>query len=148
MQISIQNKQKKYRMNRKKVLQWIRHILLLQKYEDGEVGLVFVNNRQIQIYNRDYRHKDRPTDVLAFPMLEGIGGELHPQFLGDVMVSLEMVAKEARLFGRSQAQQLLILLIHGVLHLIGYDHERSPREARRMSRREKYIFKKLSHTLL
>lgn len=144
MQISIQNRQKKYRMNRKKVLQWVREILLMQKYQHGEVGLIFVNDRQIQTYNRDYRHKDRPTDVLAFPMLEGIGGELHLQFLGDVMISLEMVEKEADLYGRSRPRQLLILLIHGLLHLIGYDHERSPREAKRMSRRERYILKELS----
>lgn len=144
MQISIQNKQKKYRMNRKKVLQWVRDILIMQKYQEGEVGLIFVNDRQIRAYNRDYRHKDRATDVLAFPMLEGIGGELHPQFLGDVMISLEMVKREAGLYGRSRTRQLLILLIHGLLHLIGYDHERSPREAERMSRREKYILKKLS----
>jgi rRNA maturation RNase YbeY len=144
MQISIQNRQKKYRMNHKKVLKWVREILLMQKYREGEVAIIFVNDRRIQKYNRDYRHKDRPTDVLSFPMLEGVGGDLHPQFLGDVMISLQMVEKEARLYQRSPARQLLILLIHGLLHLIGYDHERSPQEAKRMNRREKYILKKLS----
>jgi rRNA maturation RNase YbeY len=132
-------------MNRKKVLQWVRGILRFQKYEEGEVGLIFVNNRQIRKYNREYRHKDKPTDVLSFPMLEGVGGSLHPQFLGDVMISLERMESDAHLFGKSQHQQLLILLIHGLLHLIGYDHERSPQEARRMRRREKYLFEKLSH---
>ena len=144
MQISIQNRQKKYRMNRKKVLKWVSEILLMQNYREGEVGIIFVNDRQIQKYNRDYRHKDRPTDVLSFPMLEGPGGHLHPQFLGDVMISLPMVEKEGRLYKRSPARQLLILLIHGLLHLSGYDHERSPREAKRMDRREKYILRKIS----
>jgi len=145
VQIVIQNRQKKYRMNRKKVLQWVQEILRFQKYDEGEVGLIFVNNRQIRKYNREYRHKDKPTDVLSFPMLEGVGGALHPQFLGDVMISLERVESDARLFGKSPPQQLLILLVHGILHLIGYDHERSPGEARRMRRREKYLLEKLSH---
>jgi rRNA maturation RNase YbeY len=148
MQISIQNRQKKYRMNRKKVLQWVQEILLMQKYEAGEVGIVFVNNRQIQKYNWEYRQKDRPTDVLSFPMLEGAGGELHPQFLGDVMISLERIEKDAGLLGRSCAQHLLSVLIHGLLHLIGYDHERSSQEEKRMRRRENYLFKKLSRTVL
>lgn len=110
----------------------------------GEVGVVFVNNRRIRAYNRDYRGQDAPTDVLAFSMLEGIGGGLHPGFLGDVMISLEMVEKEALLYERSRDDQLLMLLIHGLLHLLGYDHERSPREAIRMERREKFLFKKLA----
>lgn len=142
MRILIQNRQRKYRINRRKVLQWTRGALSIQKY-DGEVGLVFVNDRQIQVYNRDYRKKDQPTNVLAFPMLEGAGGRLHPGFLGDVMISLERADEEARLYGRSYPEHLLILLIHGLLHLLGYDHERSPQEARRMQRREKVLFKAL-----
>ncbi|MFQ5781375.1 MAG: rRNA maturation RNase YbeY [Nitrospiria bacterium] len=60
------------------------------------------------------------------------------------MISLEMVEKEALLYERSKDDQLLILLIHGLLHLLGYDHARSPREAVRMQRREKFLFKKLA----
>lgn len=125
------------------ILNWIRQILLLQKMGEGEVGLVFVNNRRIRIYNREYRLIDRPTDVLAFPMREGIGGALHPTLLGDVMVSLEMVETEARLYRRRVEDQLLILIIHGILHLLGYDHSRSSLEARRMARREKFILNRI-----
>lgn len=143
MDISILNKQRKYPVDTEKVLHWTRQILLLQKLENGEVNIVFVNNRRIRIYNRDYRKIDRATDVLSFPMLEGFGGDLHPAFLGDVMISLEMTETEAKLYQREMSEQLLILLIHGILHLVGYDHERSDAEEKKMTRRERFIFKKI-----
>ncbi len=143
MQISILNRQRKYPIDEDRLYGWIRQILLLQKVENGEVSVVFVNNRRIRIYNRDFRKIDRPTDVLSFSMREGIGGELHPSFLGDVMISLEMTATEARLYQRDMDEQLLILMIHGILHLLGYDHERSLEEERKMTRREQFILKKI-----
>lgn len=141
----MQNRQRTYQVNQKNLLKWARQILSLQKLDHAEMGIILVNNRQIRVYNRDYRKKDQPTDVLSFPMREGVGGELHPDFLGDVMISLERSAEEAILYGRSRREQLLILLIHGVLHLLGYDHERSPKEERRMQRRERLLFKRIYH---
>ncbi|MBI3805538.1 MAG: rRNA maturation RNase YbeY [Nitrospirae bacterium] len=143
MQIFIQNKQRTHRINQRNISKWLRQILLLQKCEKAEIGVIFVNDRQIRTYNRDYRRKDKPTDVLSFSMREGMGGALHPEFLGDVMISLERSAEEASMYGRAPNEQLLILLIHGVLHLLGYDHERSSQEARRMQRREHLLFKRI-----
>lgn len=116
---------------------------MLQNKKQGELSIVFVNNRLIRMYNRDYRKMDRATDVLSFPMLEGIGGDLHPDFLGDVMISLEKTQTDALLYERDSSEHLLILLIHGILHLLGYDHERSQAEEKRMTRRERYILKRL-----
>ncbi len=144
MPISIQNRQRKERVDRKLALQWGRRILSLQGCKEGELGLVFVTDRQIRTYNRIYRNKDKPTDVLAFPMLEGVGGDLHPTFLGDVMISLETAARDARVAGRPFEEQVKILLIHGILHLMGYDHERSAAEAGRMRRREKVLLRVLN----
>jgi rRNA maturation RNase YbeY len=143
MQISMQNRQRTYPVNRRNILKWARQILSLQKLHDAEMGIILVNDRQIRIYNREYRKKDRSTDVLSFPMREGVGGALHPHFLGDVMISLERSAEEAVLYRRSRREQLLILLIHGTLHLLGYDHERSRKEERRMQRRERFLFKRI-----
>ena len=143
MDISILNKQRKYPVDTNQVMDWTRRILLLQKVKNGEVNIVFVNNRRIRIYNRDYRRIDRATDVLSFPMREGLGGDLHPGFLGDVMISLEMTEVYARLYRRDRSDQLLILLIHGMLHLLGYDHERSESEEKKMTRRERFILKKI-----
>ncbi|MBN4054646.1 rRNA maturation RNase YbeY [Nitrospira defluvii] len=143
MQISIQNRQRKFKIDNDQVIEWARQILLMQKMSKGELGLVFVNNRRIQIFNREYRMIDRPTDVLAFPMREGFGGDLHPAFLGDVMISLEMVERDARRYPCEVEAQLLHLIIHGILHLLGYDHTRSALEAKRMARREKWILNRI-----
>ncbi|MEO2054897.1 MAG: rRNA maturation RNase YbeY [Nitrospira sp.] len=143
MQITILNRQRKYPLDRERLLRWTGRVLQEQKL-NGEVGLVFVNNRQIRGYNRDYRKRDAPTNVLAFPMQEGIGSGLHPEVIGDVMISLETVEKEALLYERSMQEHLLILLIHGLLHLLGYDHEVSVFEAARMRRREKRLFQIIS----
>ncbi len=147
MPISIQNRQKKERVNRRQLLRWGRQILSLQGCEDGELGIIFVSDRRIRTYNRAYRNHDKPTDVLAFPMREGIGGNLHPTFLGDVMISVETAARDARTAGRPFQEQIRILLIHGILHLMGYDHERSAVEARRMRRQEGILLNALNAPL-
>ncbi len=143
MNISLQNRQRKFPIDPKKIKQWTRQILSMQKMNQGELGLVFVNNHRIRVYNRTYRGIDRATDVLAFSMREGPGGDLHPQVLGDVMISLEMVATEALLYERTREEQLIILLIHGILHLLGYDHTQSLAEAKRMERREKWLLTRI-----
>ena len=114
-------------------------ILEMQGEASAEVGIVFVNNRTIRKYNREYRGRDKPTDVLSFPMREGdqIGDAA---LLGDLMISLEKADEEAPLFNQSFSEHLLFLIIHGILHLLGYDHEVSQREEARMKRREKKIF--------
>lgn len=92
--------------------------------------------------NRQYRGRDYPTDVLAFPM-EQMGKR--PQlFLGDIVICLPMAITQAPRFDNTPDQEVLRLLIHGILHLQGYDHERSPQEAKRMQRKERSIINKLS----
>jgi rRNA maturation RNase YbeY len=92
--------------------------------------------------NRKYRGRDYPTDVLAFPM-ESIG-EQTEVFLGDVVICLPVAIQQASRFENTPDQEILRLLIHGTLHLLGYDHEHSPQEAARMQRKENAIIKKLS----
>jgi probable rRNA maturation factor len=83
----------------------------------GEVTLVLAGDRLLHRLNRDFRGKDRPTDVLSFP---GDGGEAG---LGDVVVSVETAERNARALGRSLPQELDVLALHGFLHVLGYDHE-------------------------
>jgi len=87
--------------------------------------------------NRRYRKKDRTTDVLAFAMREAANP--CPTLLGDVVISIPTAVKQAKAAGRSLDEELAVLLVHGVLHLCGYDHERGKREALRMRRRERAI---------
>lgn len=146
MQIAIQNRQRKFPLDEEQVRSWTQEILIMEEIDDGEIGLVFVNNRRIRTFNTDYRQINRATDVLAFPMREGIGGDLHPDFLGDVMISLERTDSDARRFERDYLSHLLILLIHGTLHLLGYDHTRSTEEENRMQDRENLIFKAITQS--
>jgi len=116
-----------------------------EEEEDVEVGILFVSQRAIQHYNREYRGIDAPTDVLSFAMREGDTGkwEGKSSLLGDLVISLEKVYEEAPLFQRGPREQLLFVLIHGLLHLLGYDHESSRNEAARMKRRETQLLKKI-----
>ncbi len=91
----------------------------------------------MQTLNRQYRHLNRPTDVLAFPLWEGPGPRT--ALLGDVVISVPMAERQAATYGHSIDKELLQLLIHGILHLVGYDHERGESEARRMKRKEQAI---------
>jgi rRNA maturation RNase YbeY len=108
------------------------------------VGLEFVGDRRIRRLNQQYRRQDRPTDVLAFPMREA-GGPYTP-LLGDVVVSLHTAARQAAVDKRSVDDEVVTLLIHGILHLCGYKHERGGREARRMRRKERTILQSLGAT--
>jgi len=94
-----------------------------------------VPDREIHALNRQYRHKDKPTDVLSFPLAD----EVQPSLLGDVVISLETAARQARRRRHSLREEIQILLIHGILHLLGYDHEVSRSEAIRMHRKEREI---------
>jgi probable rRNA maturation factor len=95
----------------------------------GELALVLTGDRAIRALNARYRHKDKPTDVLSFP---GEGGELG---LGDVVISVETAEKNARSFGRSLAQELDVLALHGLLHALGYDHETDDGQMERLEKR-------------
>jgi len=108
----------------------------------SELSLELTGDRRMRRLNREYRKKDRPTDVLAFPIREAVmprGVRPVTQMLGDVVISLPTALRQARDAGRSIDDELAMLLVHGVLHLCGYDHERNPREAARMSRRERVL---------
>lgn len=114
--------------------------LLQALQEDGaELTVSLVNDAEIRRLNRDYRGQDRPTDVLAFALREGQRVAGDEAVLGDVVISLETASGQARRRGVSPADEVRTLLVHGVLHLLGYDHERSPAEARRMKARERRL---------
>lgn len=105
----------------------------------AELSLELVGDGRMRRLNRLYRRKDRTTDVLAFPMRESPSP--CPEILGDVVISVPTAARQAREAGRSLNDEMAVLLVHGVLHLCGYDHERSPSEAARMQRRERAVLK-------
>jgi rRNA maturation RNase YbeY len=113
---------------------------LLRRLDLGEteLSILLVNDREMRGLNRRYRGIDRATDVLAFAQQEGAGGTPHG-LLGDVVISVDTARRQARDAGSSLGAEADRLLIHGLLHLLGYDHERSAAEARRMQRRERVL---------
>jgi probable rRNA maturation factor len=105
------------------------------------LSVVLIGDRAMRGLNRRYRKKDRTTDVLAFSLREGPGPS--SLLIGDVVISVATAAKQARQLIRSLDEELTVLLVHGILHLCGYDHERSEREAKRMQRRERWVLRRL-----
>jgi len=86
--------------------------------------------------NRRYRGIDHATDVLSFSQREGQFSDLRPDILGDIVISVPTAVRQARERNHSLGREIERLLVHGLLHLLGYDHERGPTEARRMRRKE------------
>lgn len=112
--------------------------------EETELSVTIVGDRAIHRLNRDYLGKDRPTNVISFSQQEGEFGNLTPYMLGDVVISADTAAREGEAGGISSYARLVFLLLHGILHLCGYDHERSgEEEARRMDRKQQQLWKML-----
>jgi rRNA maturation RNase YbeY len=112
-------------------------ILAMVKQEQAELSVALIANAEIQQLNATYRHKDYATDVLSFPAGDGLPGEV--RILGDVIISVDKAKEQAEERGRSLDEEMATLLIHGIVHLLGYDHERSTEDARIMGRLEKKI---------
>lgn len=116
-------------------------ILDILGQEDAELSLALIGNAEIQKLNAKYRKKDYPTDVLSFPVAGDFGMPM--RLLGDVVISVEKAAEQAKDRRRSLDEEMTTLLIHGIVHLMGYDHERSAKDARIMGRLEKKIRRRL-----
>lgn len=98
---------------------------LLEQFglDEGELSVVLCDDAFIQPLNRDWRGKDKPTDVLSFSQREGEEADEDDPVLGDVVISLETAARQAAERGHALDHEARVLLVHGVLHLLGYDHE-------------------------
>ncbi len=114
-----------------KIIEAVDKILKLLSLNDSEISLYFCNNSIIKGFNLLYRKKDEPTDVLSF---EGDGDGI---YLGDIAISVERAKEQLEEFGSPTLDyEILRLLIHGILHLIGYDHEKDEKEAEIMRNKE------------
>lgn len=110
--------------------------------EETELSVSVVGDRSIRIINREYLGKDRPTNVISFSLQEGECGGINPCSLGDVIISADTAAREAAEGGMPFFERLSFLLMHGILHLSGYDHERSGEAAaQKMRQKEQQLFK-------
>lgn len=99
------------------------HLLNAFGLPEGELSVVLCDDAFIHPLNRDWRGKDKPTDVLSFAQREGEGANPDDNVLGDVIISVETATRQAEERGHPLGHELRVLLVHGILHLLGYDHE-------------------------
>jgi probable rRNA maturation factor len=111
-------------------------LMISEQLPDAEVSILLIGDEAMRTLNRRYRGKDRTTDVLSFPLREGKFSRVQHHLLGDIVISVPAAARQARAAGEPLLDEIDRLLVHGFLHLLGYDHERGEVEARRMEARE------------
>ena len=107
----------------------------------GELSILVVDDSEIKTLNKNYLNRSGPTNVIAFPMKEGDFSDINPQLLGDVVISIETVGREALQSGISTEERFAQLLVHGILHLFGFDHEKSEQDARKMEKKSDELLK-------
>ncbi len=149
--ITIKNTQRKIIVNTKQLKQDIQDILDLLHYSDFAVGVMLTTNKTIKHYNALYRHKDNPTDILAFPFHTTVkaGNRIKAKTsdeknLGDLIISLEYVKNAAQELNTTFEQRLRILIVHGICHLLGYDHIKDT-DYKKMHRKELFILNHLKN---
>ncbi|HSF29971.1 MAG TPA: rRNA maturation RNase YbeY [Candidatus Tectomicrobia bacterium] len=140
MAISCRNQQKILPIDTRTLRRTLLKLLAALACQSCDLGVLIVDDARMHRLNARYRGIDRPTDVLAFAMREGPFANLQPQVLGDVVISAETALRQARARRHSVAEELTRLLIHGTLHLLGYDHEVSPAASRLMRAKERELW--------
>ncbi len=151
--IYIKNTQRKYKLDIPKIKKSIELILKLLKYRDFDISLWLTNDATIKIYNRDYRGKDKATDVLSFPYQDVEAGKRikkgspEDQNLGDLIISVEYVDNQFQKgtvtnLGANLEKHLIKLIVHGICHLLGYDHIED-KDWVRMRAKEGWLLKRL-----
>jgi len=141
MSISIQNRQKLLTVDLARVRRSLKRLLKELGVNDSEVSLLLVDDDQIREINKNYLQRDRPTNVISFAMTEGEFGDVHPEILGDIILSVETAARDAIACDIDFMDEVEFLLIHGLLHLLGYNHENvENQEAEKMKKLERELF--------
>jgi probable rRNA maturation factor len=125
-------------------------VLIMEGFNDSaEISITFVDEEQIHVLNREHRNVDSPTDVLSFPLAENGQFDINPEngakMLGDIILNIPWVVKQAKEFGHSFQREIAYLTAHSMLHLLGYDHVEGGMEAVRMREKEEEVMGMLGH---
>ncbi|MBI4848925.1 MAG: rRNA maturation RNase YbeY [Nitrospirae bacterium] len=141
MKILLQNRQRRRPINKARIIKTARAILSFLEQPTAELSVLFVGDKKMTQLNAQYRGKNKSTDVLSFPQLSQ-KSEVRSQkwLLGDVVISIPRAEFQAKQYGGSFYDEMYRLLIHGILHLSGYDHEQSKHRAAMMRKKEQEIF--------
>ncbi|MEE9912564.1 MAG: rRNA maturation RNase YbeY [Deltaproteobacteria bacterium] len=141
MKIQIENRQKRIKIDKRLIRSQIARLLKSMDCEDKEISITFVDDETIQRINRQYLSKDKPTNVISFSLQEGDFGHINPEILGDVVISVDTARRDADDANLSFDEEILFLIIHGFLHLTGYNHENTTKaNTLKMRKKEKELF--------
>jgi probable rRNA maturation factor len=153
MKIYIKNQQRLIKVNQQRIRSHLRKALSLLELPKAEISILLVNDSRMRILNYQYRGLDRTTDVLSFPQISDFNfcnsafRISHSAFsipqseilLGDIVINLHQTKRQAAEHGFTLDEELRLLLIHGLLHLLGYDHEKSKYQTNKMRVKEKEL---------
>ena len=147
MEVLTDNRQSKFEISLEKIKQEAQVILNALDCPDGELSILLVDDSQIETLNKEYLNRSGPTNVIAFPMQEGEFSNISPHLIGDVVISLETAEKEGRMAGISMENRFTQLLVHGILHLFGYDHEKTEHESLLMEKKSEELLKMIEQAV-
>ncbi|MBU0543913.1 MAG: rRNA maturation RNase YbeY [Proteobacteria bacterium] len=144
MGVLINNSQNKRRIRQADIRKTAQAILSALDCPDVELSILIVDDNEIAKLNKQYLHREGPTNVIAFPMrCENIPGLSH-DLVGDVVISVETAEREGNDSGAGMRKRFTELLIHGILHLFGYDHEKNRYQAKKMEIKTAELMKKVN----
>jgi probable rRNA maturation factor len=137
MKILIKNQQRRRSLNKTKITETARKILCILDQPAAELSIMFVGDKKMSELNAAYRGINRSTDVLSFPQIsENFSLPTSHFILGDIVISVPRAESQAIMYGRGFHDEISRLLIHGTLHLLGYDHEKTVYRAGKMRKKE------------
>jgi probable rRNA maturation factor len=147
MEVLIDNRQSKFEISLEKIMQEAQVILNALDCPDGELSILVVDDFQIETLNKEYLNRSGPTNVIAFPMQEGEFPNISPHLIGDVVISVETAEKEGGMADISMEKRFTQLLVHGILHLFGYDHEKTEHESLLMEKKSDELLKMIEKAI-
>ncbi|MDD5342869.1 MAG: rRNA maturation RNase YbeY [Smithella sp.] len=141
MKLQIENNQNKIKIDKRRIRSTVLRIMRILDCADKEISLSFVDDEKIKELNKEYLGKDKPTNVISFSLREGEYSDINPQIMGDIIISVETAQRDALWGNLTVSQEIDFLIIHGILHLLGYNHENTTRkETNKMRKKEKDLF--------
>lgn len=145
--ILIKNNQRSIKVDVEQLQRDAQRILTALKYDDYDLSIVLTSDATMRVYNRDFRQKDKTTDILSFPFHPELkpGQRIKPtseeeKNLGDLIIAPKYVFNDLERWGQTFEQRMRVLLVHGICHLLGYDHEKDE-DYKVMHRKEKSLLK-------
>ncbi len=141
MKIQIKNKQTKVKVEKRRIRKTVSTLFEILCCQDKEISVFFTDDDHIKKLNNDYLGRNKSTNVLSFSLQEGEYGGVNPHIMGDIVISVDTAKKDASKGHLTFEQEIDFLLIHGMLHLLGYHHENTSRkQANEMRKKERELF--------